>query len=109
MRSLLIVCHAIISPSTSAHFSAFCDGLSIRFVLRYLLKCPVIGVYCSVVESGSNSCSANCRLCICWFICLNGMVLFVGYEFVLLFCISFSLCSRCSLLLFLFSSEIYFG
>ena len=75
MRSLLIVCHAIISPSTSAHFNAFCDGLRIRFVLRYLLKCPVIGVYCSVVESGSSSCSANCRLCICWFICLNGMVL----------------------------------
>ena len=37
------------------------------------------------------------------------MVLFVGYEFVLLFCSPFSICSRCSLLLFLFSLEIYFG
>ena len=73
--SLLSVCHAIISPFTSAHFSAFCEGLRMRFVLRYLLKCHVMGVYCSVVESGSNSCRANCRLCICWFICLNGMVL----------------------------------
>ena len=40
------------------------------------------------------------------FVCI---VLFVGYEFVLLFCSSFSICSRCSLLLFLFSLDIYFG
>ena len=37
------------------------------------------------------------------------IVLFVGYEFVLLLCSSFSICSHCSLLLFLFSLDIYFG
>ena len=74
----------------------------------------VVCICCSVVFN--IVCCIVCLFVVVWrlvssfivwlFVC---MVLFVGLEFVLLFCISFSLCSRCSLLLFLFSSEIYFG
>ena len=99
----------------------------------------VDSIVCGVLVGGcvGNSltvvCSVNIVVCICFslvfkigccivclfvvvwrlvdivvwlFVC---MVLFVGYKFVLLFCISCSTCSRCSLLLFLFSCEIYFG
>ncbi len=74
----------------------------------------VVCICCSVVFN--IVCCIVCSFVVVWrlvssfivwlFVCI---VLFVGYEFVLLFCISFSICSRCSLLLFLFSREIYFG
>ena len=88
-------------------------------VVTVFVSCVVFVIVVAWICCSSVSkivCGTVCLFVVVWLL-VDGLVvwsvfcfvLFVGYEFVLLFCSSFSICSCCSLLLFLFSLDIYFG